>query len=99
MLEVWDAAEGLRRDGADIRAVTLWSLFGSVDWNSLLVERAGFYEPGAFDIRATPPAETYLAEAARALIASGRHGGPNISPTGWWRDDSRFYPAPAERAA
>jgi dTDP-4-dehydrorhamnose reductase len=46
LMEVWWAAEDLRAAGQDIRAVTVWSLFGAVDWNSLLVRRAGFYEPG-----------------------------------------------------
>ncbi len=36
LCEVWNAALKLRESGADIRAVTVWALFGSYDWNCLL---------------------------------------------------------------
>ena len=32
--------------GGEIRAVTVWALFGAVDWNSLLTRRIAVYEPG-----------------------------------------------------
>src|SRR5206468_14114 len=48
---VWEAALAVRAEGADIRAVTIWSMFGAVDWNSLLTRKTGFYEPGACDGR------------------------------------------------
>jgi dTDP-4-dehydrorhamnose reductase len=41
LMEVWGAAEELRAAGQDIRAVTVWSLFGAVDWNSLLIQKSG----------------------------------------------------------
>ena len=34
--EVWTAAAELKTEGHDVRAVTIWSLMGAVDWNSLL---------------------------------------------------------------
>ena len=39
--EVWTAAERERARGADIRAVTLWAMFGMVDWRSVLTRRDG----------------------------------------------------------
>jgi dTDP-4-dehydrorhamnose reductase len=60
LMEVWWAAEDLRAAGQDIRAVTVWSLFGAVDWNSLLVRKIGFYEPGAFDIRGPRPLKGHI---------------------------------------
>jgi beta-glucosidase/6-phospho-beta-glucosidase/beta-galactosidase len=42
----WDAAQRLRARGADIRAITAWSLLGATDWNSLLTRWEGHYEPG-----------------------------------------------------
>ena len=36
LLEIWDAAEQARGGGVDVRAVTVWSLLGSFDWNSLV---------------------------------------------------------------
>lgn len=91
LIEVWDAAQTLREEGADMRAVTMWSLMGVVDWNSLLIKRDGFYEPGAFDIRHTPPQLTVLGEAARELAASSRCDETGTARTGWWRHASRFY--------
>jgi dTDP-4-dehydrorhamnose reductase len=94
VLDVWDAACRLASDGVDLRAVTMWSLFGAVDWNTLLTENNGFYEPGAFDIRHDPPAETFLAEAARELADSGVCAGTNAVARGWWRRPDRFYQLP-----
>ena len=83
LMDAWTAAGRARRDGADVRAVTLWALFGSLDWNSLVVRRDGTYEPGAFDIRSYPPRPTAVAAVARALT-----GGSPVSPLalqkGWW---------------
>ena len=99
LAEVWRAAQTLRRRGADIRAVTVWALFGSVDWNSLLVRQDGHYEPGAFDIRGetafkTTPRPTALAAAASSLARTGRFDHPALDGPGWWRRDDRFYQRP-----
>ena len=41
LMEVWNAAQAVRAEGADIRAITIWSLLGTVDWNTRpLVENA-----------------------------------------------------------
>ena len=91
LLEVWNAAKRLRGDGVDIRAVTVWSLLGAVDWNSLLVEEKGFYEPGAFDVRSDPPRPTLLATAAASLATTGEFDHPVLERAGWWKRDQRFY--------
>ena len=46
LMEVWHAARTVRAEGADIRAVTLWSLLGTIDWNTLLTQRNNIYETG-----------------------------------------------------
>ena len=51
LLETWRSAATLRREGVDVRAVTVWSLLGAFDWNSLVTCDAGYYEPGPFDVR------------------------------------------------
>src|SRR5579883_1163538 len=51
LVEAWRGAHEARARGADVRAVTVWSTFGAVDWDSLLVSQRGHYEPGAFDVR------------------------------------------------
>lgn len=96
---VWGAAKTLRAQGVDLRAVTVWSLFGATDWNSLLTQRAGFYEPGAFDIRSPDgePRRTALARAAASLAVTGDFDHPALDGPGWWRREDRYYGAPPAR--
>ena len=91
LIEVWDAACTLRGEGADLRAVTIWAMFGCFDWNSLLTQRNGFYEPGVFDVRSDPPRPTALARAATALARDGCFKDPVLDYAGWWRRHDRFY--------
>ncbi len=84
LMDAWAAAGRARRDGADVRAVTLWALFGSFDWNSLVVRRDGTYEPGAFDVRSDLPRPTAVVAIARALT-DGSRVSPLALQHGWWR--------------
>jgi dTDP-4-dehydrorhamnose reductase len=88
--QVWDAARKLKSEGVDIRAVTAWSLLGCVDWNSLLLERNGFYESGAFDVRCNPPRATAVAKAAESLAKTGDFDHPALDGLGWWQRDDRY---------
>jgi dTDP-4-dehydrorhamnose reductase len=99
LMEVWQGVQDLRDAGQDIRAVTVWSLLGAVDWNSLLVARNGFYEPGAFDIRGSEPRRTAIGLAAEALARTGTFEHPVLDQPGWWRRDGRHYHPPAREAA
>ncbi len=74
--------------GADVRAVTAWALFGSYDWNSLLTDHAGYYEPGAFDVRGAEPRQTALASAITALCAGTSYDHPLLDHGGWWQSPS-----------
>ncbi|MEZ0169184.1 family 1 glycosylhydrolase [Microvirga sp. TS319] len=98
LMEVWNDVNMLRDEGADIRAVTVWSLFGAVDWNSLLTQRNGFYEPGPFDVRTAEPRRTALAHAAEALAKTGTYDHPVLDRAGWWKRDIRFYKRPAQQS-
>ncbi len=49
---------------------------GAVDWNSLLKQQNGFYEPGVFDVRSDPPRPTALASATAALATTGEFDHP-----------------------
>ncbi|MHC2020233.1 sugar nucleotide-binding protein [Methylobacterium sp. CM6247] len=89
--EVWEAACNLRRAGCPVEAVTVWALLGAVDWNSLLVNRHGFYEPGAFDTRSQPPRLTALGRAASDLAIQGHFEHPVLQRPGWWRRLGRHY--------
>lgn len=89
--EVWTAAERERARGADIRAVTLWAMFGVVDWRSLLTRREGLLESGAFDIRSPTPRPTLVAKAATALGRGERLNHPILGQPGWWHRPGRTY--------
>ena len=97
LAEAWDAAQGLRAEGADIRAVTAWSLFGAVDWDSMLREKRGRYEAGAWDARAHPPRPTRLAAAMAGLAQTGQLHDTALTQPGWWRRQDRLHEA-ARRA-
>jgi dTDP-4-dehydrorhamnose reductase len=56
----------------DLRAVTIWSMFGNVDWRFLLTQKKGFYDTGAFDVRGGTPRPTIIAKAAKALAHARR---------------------------
>lgn len=94
LLEVWEAARGLRAEGGDVRAVTVWSLLGAHDWNSLLTREESFYEPGVFDVEAPIPRPTALAGLVRELAAGEPPSHPVLTGPGWWRRPERLlYPA------
>ncbi len=90
LLEAWYAACAARASGVDVRAVTLWSAFGTYDWDSLLVEARGRYEPGVFDVRSSRPRPTALARVARQLAAGARGVRSLPNHAGWWRRASRL---------
>lgn len=91
--EVWGTANQLRDEGVDLRAVTLWSAFGNVDWRFLLTERRGFYDPGVFDARGDgPPRPTVVAAAAKAFAKGDSFDHPALDSPGWWRRPPRLYP-------
>jgi len=94
LTDVWNAAERERARGADIRAVTLWALFGAVDWRSLLTRRDGSYDVGAFDTRSEEPRPTLVAKAARQLGAGERFEHPVLDLPGWWRRPGRCHGRP-----
>jgi dTDP-4-dehydrorhamnose reductase len=89
--EVWNTAGALVKEGVDLRAVTLWSLFGNVDWRSLLTRRDGVYDVGAFDTRSTKPRPTAIARAAAAYGHGRDFDHPVLDTAGWWRRPERLY--------
>jgi dTDP-4-dehydrorhamnose reductase len=97
--EMWQAALKLRGEGADIRAVTVWSMFGCIDWNSLLMQNNGFYESGVFDVRGQSVRPTALANAAASLAKTGSFDHPVLDGLGWWQRPDRFFVPPPRIAA
>jgi dTDP-4-dehydrorhamnose reductase len=95
---IWDAARAVRRDGIDLAAVTIWALFGSCDWDSLVTRQNGHYEPGAFDVRGARPRPTALAGLAARLAVGLEPDDPVSAGPGWWNRPGRFLPGLGEGA-
>jgi len=91
--EIWQVAQTLRGDGVDFRAVTVWSLLGTYDWNSLVTRADGFYEPGVFDVRSATPRPTAIATMTKALATGQTYAHPVLDLPGWWQRSQRLlYP-------
>jgi dTDP-4-dehydrorhamnose reductase len=62
-----ESAQSAAEKGADVRAITAWSLLGSFDWDTLCTSEHSdlFYEPGAFHVGNGTPIETPLAAVIR----------------------------------
>ena len=88
--EVWRGAKTVRAEGADVRAVTVWSLLGAFEWNSLLTRQEGFYEPGAYDLRGGTPRPTAIATMVRELAHGRTFEHPTLASPGWWRRSVRI---------
>jgi dTDP-4-dehydrorhamnose reductase len=92
LAEIWRGCVKLRDEGADVRAVTVWSMFGAFDWNTLVTRDNGFYEPGAFDVRAPSPRPTAIARVVHKLATTGdARGEPLVGLPGWWSRPDRLY--------
>jgi dTDP-4-dehydrorhamnose reductase len=94
LLEIWNACLKARQNGADIRAVTVWALLGSYDWNCLVTECRGYYEPGPFDVRGAEPRPTAVARMMRELASRRPLSNPVLQGQGWWRRPGRFLCKP-----
>jgi dTDP-4-dehydrorhamnose reductase len=94
LVEAYRACLSAREVGADVCAMTVWSLLGAFDWNRLVTEENGFYEPGVYDVRAKEPRETALAFAARDLAQGRIPDHPVLSADGFWRRRDRLFFGP-----
>jgi dTDP-4-dehydrorhamnose reductase len=91
--EVWRAASRLHREGAPILGITVWSLLGTFDWNTLCTTESGgelYYEPGVFDVRSGVARPTPLATMVRSLASAGTFDHPALQREGYWRQETRF---------
>ena len=89
--QVWTEAGQARSEGVDVRAVTLWAMFGMVDWRSLLTRREGAYDVGGFDTRGEAPRPTLLAKTAAKLGRGERVDHPALDLPGWWKRPGRTH--------
>jgi dTDP-4-dehydrorhamnose reductase len=98
LAEAWRGALEARAEGAEVRAVTAWSLLGAFDWHNLVTREQGVYEAGVFDVRSPAPRPTALAAMAGALARGEPFDHPVLSSPGWWRrpEAAVFGPPPPE---
>lgn len=96
--EVWQSAESLRQEGADVRAVTAWALLGAHNWNTLVTWDDGHYEPGVYDVREGRPRPTALARLLREVAKGQTPTHPVLAAPGWWRRPTRLLYPPVRRA-
>ena len=89
LAEACAGARAARARGADVRAITPWSLLGSFGWERLVVDDRGAYEPGLFELRDGQPNPTIVAEAVRALAHGRSFEHPALDTPGWWRRPTR----------
>jgi dTDP-4-dehydrorhamnose reductase len=90
LTEIWKDCRSLTEEGIDCRAVTAWALLGAFDWNSLVTEQHGDYEPGAFDVRSIEPRPTAIAGVVRGLATHGDFSSPVLQTPGWWHRTDRL---------
>ena len=86
----WDAANKLKEEGVDLRAITIWSLLGAYDWNTLLTQEGAFYESGVFDMSGGRPRPTALFKMVKSLATQGHYDHPLLRSKGWWEREDRF---------
>ncbi len=97
--QAWQTCHELKSEGVDIRAMTAWALLGNVDWNSLIVDEAGHYEPGTFDVSSGRPRATALAAILKRCTGRPLHQLERSSlhlmhEPGWWQREVRLeHPA------
>lgn len=70
---VLHATKRAKKDGVDIRALTIWALFGSYGWNCLVTQPYGCYESGVFDVSSGFPQPTGLAKCVQDLVRHKEH--------------------------
>jgi dTDP-4-dehydrorhamnose reductase len=80
----WECCRELIKQKIDLRAITVWALLGSYDWNSLLTRSEGYYEPGAFEATKNSLRPTALAKMITSLNRTRHYDHPVLSIPGWW---------------
>jgi dTDP-4-dehydrorhamnose reductase len=92
LYEIWNTANEVRGQGIDLRALTVWALLGSFDWDSLLTNMRGHYEPGVFDLRGAGLRPTALAHLVQDLATGQTPRNQQIlRERPWWRRPMRVF--------
>jgi dTDP-4-dehydrorhamnose reductase len=94
---VWQACNGLIKEGINIKGVTSWAMLGSYGWNKLLTQDNGNYEPGAFDLRGGHLRPTALAKFIKEVSCSNNCHHHLLEEKGWWLRNSRVLYGPPSK--
>lgn len=86
---MWNTVNQVREEGADIRAITAWAIFGLTGWNRLCTQRGGDYEPGVFNVSSGCPRPTALARLLQELTHHRVYYHPVLENEGWWQRSNR----------
>lgn len=87
------AVKRVEEEGVEIRALTIWSMFGAYGWDTLLTQPGGNYESGVYDVRTGQPRPTALERMVRSLAKGEEYIHPIVQGKGWWdRDERIIYP-------
>lgn len=102
LAQAWTACAAARTRGIDVRALTVWSLFGAFGWDRLVTQGLDSYECGAFDVRGAggeAPRPTAVARAVTDLATGGAVRHPAAQGRGWWapRGSARRAVTPSGR--
>jgi dTDP-4-dehydrorhamnose reductase len=87
LVEIWQTCCHARQKGIPIKSVAAWSLLGSVDWNSLLVEDNRQYEPGVFDLRNGKVHTNALTRLVKNIGEGKSYDHPLLRVSGWWKGE------------
>jgi dTDP-4-dehydrorhamnose reductase len=82
--ETWDVCCSLRQQNIPVLALTAWSLLGSFDWDTLLLEQNGHYESGIYDISNGDLRPTILEKMIRSYARGQKFQHPLLAGKGWW---------------
>jgi dTDP-4-dehydrorhamnose reductase len=86
---MWKTVNQVKEEGADIRAITAWAIFGLTGWNRLCTQRGGDYEPGVFNVSTGCPRPTALARLLQELTHHRVYYHPVLENEGWWQRANR----------
>jgi dTDP-4-dehydrorhamnose reductase len=87
--EAYENCCELKKEGINVKAITIWSMLGAFDWNSLLTREERVYESGAFDVTGKELRPTAIAKLIESLNQTGKYSHPVLNEKGWWH---KSYP-------
>lgn len=89
--EAWQCLHAARERGIGVRAMTAWAFFGLQDWDSLITQERGHYEPGVYDVRNNVPRPTAIVGLLRSLSEGSEPRQAHLlTESGWWHRRDRF---------